>query len=94
MHIKKIKKLLKSFFLDEEEKKMTPLDKFVIHNQKTPSKETIKAAAVNGQATPKEKPVSVADFFGDGSASRSSRTTAVAKRKHEQIDEVNFFFSL
>ncbi|KAK3763268.1 hypothetical protein RRG08_060530, partial [Elysia crispata] len=38
---------------DEEEKKMTALDKFVIHNQKTPSKEAIKAAAVNGQVTPK-----------------------------------------
>ena len=47
-----------------------------------------------GKQPQKEKPVSVADFFGDGSASRSSRTTAVAKQKHEQIDEVNFFFSV
>ena len=65
---------------------MTALDKFVVHNQKTPAKETVKKT--DSKTTPKEKPVSVADFFGDGSASRSSRTTAVAKRKHEDSDEV------
>ncbi|GFS27534.1 replication factor C subunit 1 [Elysia marginata] len=71
---------------NEEEKKMTALDKFVIHNQTTPVKETVKKVT-NSESTPKEKAVSVADFFGDGSASRSSRTTAVAKRKHEETEE-------
>ncbi|CAL1548745.1 unnamed protein product, partial [Lymnaea stagnalis] len=65
------------------EKPVTALDKFVIH--KPPAKE-VKNKKTNVETL---KPVNVSDFFGTSSASRSDRVTAVGKRKHEEVKEVD-----
>ncbi|XP_059158206.1 replication factor C subunit 1-like [Physella acuta] len=70
----------------DEERKLTALDKFVIH------KRNVKGSA----EAPVRTPVSVVDFFGSGNTSRCQRTTAVSKRKHgdtvEKDDQVDLTF--
>lgn len=78
------------FFLvlcKDVEKKETVLDKFVIHNAKS-TPETTDKRKNSDDSSCKGKPVSVLDFFGTGTASRSDRTTAVAKRQHPEIIKV------
>ncbi|CAG5134920.1 unnamed protein product, partial [Candidula unifasciata] len=68
------------------EKTETALDKFVIHNV-SPQLQADKNKTSNKEEVTKGKPVSVMDFFGSGTAARSHRTTAVVKRKHEELDK-------
>ncbi|XP_055871771.1 replication factor C subunit 1-like isoform X2 [Biomphalaria glabrata] len=71
----------------DNEKKVTALDKFVIHKTKTDSGLGQETKTEKEKSQLKLVNVNAADFFGTAAVTRSNRSMAVTKRKHEEMEK-------